>query len=284
MSSATYAGCAELQGFFHAAASGWALSSPDQMSMPLRGTGVCTVSSIAPHSAMCMTRVTDGKEAQEVASGWLHELKTCLQAKPDAGGTRSVPSLGGTRHAVMEFAPVEYQGLPFRMSLRITEDPKAPSVAWVIVPILGGTMAVKKPEDNLCPMLTGLLGNESRRQDWKDWTGPKMEEMEDGIQYVCAKVPTNAASRFDCDLRIGPEYNTWQARWAYPLSMTDSIYDVTESIAKNIAACDVGFDWKKGKTRHVLDHAKTRTRMSIVGNKNDIGRGPSVVLQIQYWK
>lgn len=283
-SLATHAACPDLQSFLHAAASGWALGQPGDMTVPLRGAALCSTSSVGPHGAMCIARVANGKEAQGVASVWLHELKTCLQAKPSIGGVRSVAPTGGTSHAVMEFEPVEYRGLPLRMSLRITEDPRAPSVAWVVQPVLGGVLATRKPEDNVCPMVMGLLEDRSRLNQWKDWAGPVLEESEGETQYICAKVPHQAASRFDCELRIGQTSNEWQTRWAYPLSMTDRIYETTEQLAKNIAACDVGLDWKKGKARHVIDSTERKVRIHVVGNKNDVGRGPSVTLRMQYWK
>lgn len=274
-------GCSDLIGFVHASATGWASQSPKDL-RPLSGVDLCMLSSAADHSTLCVKQDSNIDAARLTASVWLKELNSCLKVKPTASALKKIV-VGAAIHEIMEFDPLVYRGLPLKMNLRMQYNASGGGVLvnWLLAP------QPTKEEDselNICPMIRELLDPVALRNNWQSWQGPLLEKSSDFSQYICAKVPHQAASRYDCDFRVSDETTILSTRWVYGLSTTDSIGSKALEVAKKIAACDVGMDWTQGKTRHVIDSPRNQVRIDIVSNKNDVGRGPSVTMNIQHWK
>ena len=275
--------CAELTGFVHSSYSGWQLGQTPSEFKPLSEVDACAATSVQDGGALCVKKSPSLESARQTASLWLKELSTCLNVKSASGPLKKVTVAGAT-HDIMEFEPLNYRGMPIKMNLRMQSDPAVPGalVTWFIAPQPGSKDTPK--EINICPMVSELLQPQSLATDWLGWQGPILEKGDGFTQYVCAKVPHQAASRFDCDLRVAPDANVLSTRWLYPSAMTEQASAYATDIAQKISACEVGMHWKKGQSRHVVDVPNKHVRIEVLSNKNDVGRGPSVTMTVQHWK
>lgn len=286
-SSATWAQnnsaqCTQLNGFLHSAYSGWQLPQQPKDFKPLTDVDACGLSS-ADGGALCVRKSRSADNARQTAGLWLKELSTCLDVKQKSAQLKKVV-VGSAIHEIMEFEPLTYRGMPMKMNLRLqTEQGTADTlVTWYLVPQPGNKEADK--DLNICPMLSELTNAQALANDWAAWQGPILEKGPDFTQFVCAKVPHQAASRFDCDLRVTSQALVLSTRWLYNPSLTENVGNFANTIAQKIAACEVGMEWKKGLTRHVIDVPKKQIRVDVISNKNDVGRGPSVTMTVQRWK
>lgn len=274
--------CTELNGFLHSAYSGWQLPQQPNSFKPLTDVDLCTLSS-AEGGALCVKKAPSDASARQTASTWLKELSTCLGVKQVSPQLKKV-SAGSSTHEIMEFEPLSYRGMPMKMNLRLQTDAGSnePLVTWYLAPQPGNKNAAK--DVNICPMISELLNSKALASDWAAWQGPVLEKSEGFTQFICAKVPHQAASRFDCDLRTTPQSMALSTRWMYNPNQTETVGAFASDIAQKVAACEVGMEWKKGQTRHVVDVPKKQVRIEVVSNKNDVGRGPSVTMTVQHWK
>ena len=274
--------CTELNGFLHSAYSGWQLPQQPSSFKPLTDIDACALSS-ADGGALCVRKAPSVDSARQTASVWLKELSTCLNVKQASAQLKKV-SAGSATHEIMEFEPLNYRGMPMKMNLRMqTEIGSAETlVTWYLVPQPGNKEAAK--DMNICPMIAELTNPKALANDWAAWQGPILEKSEGFTQFICAKVPHQAASRFDCDLRTTPQSLALSTRWLYNPNLTEAVGTFASDIAQKVAACEIGMEWKKGLSRHVVDIPKKQIRIEVVSNKNDVGRGPSVTMTVQHWK
>lgn len=274
--------CAQLNGFLHSAYSGWQLPQQPKEFKPLTDVDACALSS-TDGGSLCVRKVPSVESARLTASLWLKELSACLDVKQALSQLKKVTA-GSSIHEIMEFEPFIYRGMPMKMNLRMQTEAGASDalVTWFLAPQPGNKDIAK--DLNICPMMTELTSPQSLANDWASWQGPILEKSEGFTQFICAKVPHQAASRFDCDLRVTPQSSVLSTRWMYNPAQTDKVGGFAGDIAQKVAACEVGMEWKKGLTRHVVDVPKKQIRIEVVSNKNDVGRGPSVTMTVQHWK
>lgn len=275
--------CAELNGFLHSAYSGWQLPPRPQDFKPFTDVDICALSSADEAGALCVKKTPSTEKARQTASIWLKELSTCLHVKQVSQQLKKVTA-GTATHEIMEFEPLNYRGMPMKMNLRMQSNAGSPetTVTWYLAPQPGNKDA--STDLNICPMIAELTSPQALSNDWASWQGPIFEKGEGFTQFICAKVPHQAASRFDCDLRITPQSLVLSTRWLYSGNFTEKIGVFSSDIAQKVAACDVGMEWKKGASRHVIDVPKKQVRIEVLSNKNDVGRGPSVTMTVQHWK
>ena len=275
--------CTELNGFLHSASSGWQLATQPKDFKPLSDTDACALSSAADGGALCVKKTPSLDSARQTAGLWLKELSTCLNVKSLSSQLKKVTA-GPSTHEIMEFEPLTYRGMPMKMNLRLQYESSSPEaqVTWYLVPQPGNKDAAT--DLNICPMIAELTSPQALAKDWSAWQGPILEKGDGFTQYICAKVPHQAASRFDCDLKTSAQTLVLSTRWMYSPNLTEKVGAFASDIAQKVAACEVGMDWKSGMTRHVVDVPKKQVRIEVVSNKNDVGRGPSVTMTVQHWK
>lgn len=275
--------CAELTGFVHSSYLGWQLGQTPSEFKPLSDVDACAATSVQDGGALCVKKSPSPESARQTASLWLKELSTCLNVKSTNAPLKKLTVAGAT-HEIMEFEPLNYRGMPMKMNLRMQSEANTPGtlVTWFIAPQPGSKDIPK--EINICPMVSELLQPKALATDWPGWQGPILENGDGFTQYVCAKVPHQAASRFDCDLRVSADTTVLSTRWLYPPAMAENAGAYASDIAQKISACEVGMQWKKGQSRHVIDVPTKHVRVEVISNKNDVGRGPSVTMTVQHWK
>lgn len=275
--------CAELNGFVHSTYLGWQLPQQPKEFKPLSDVDACAASSAGDGGALCVKKTPSLELARQTASIWLKELSTCLSTKNISPQLKKVTA-GAATHEIMEFETLNYRGMPMKMNLRLQYEGTSPEtlVTWFLVPQPGNKDVAQ--ELNICPMIKELIAPDSLANDWATWQGPILEKGEGFTQYICAKVPHQAASRFDCDLRTTAQSSVLSSRWLYNMGQSTHVGAFANDIAQKVAACEVGMEWKKGTSRHVIDVPKKQVRIDILSNKNDVGRGPSVTMTIQHWK
>ena len=275
--------CTELNGFLHSSYSGWQLPPRPQDFKPLADVDACALSSADEAGALCVKKTPSAEKARQTASIWLKALSACLNAKQVSQQLKTVQA-GTATHEIMEFEPFNYRGMPMKMNLRMQSNAGSPdtTVAWYLAPQPGKKET--STDLNICSMIIELTSSQALAADWASWQGPILEKGEGFTQFICAKVPHQAASRFDCDLRITPQSLVLSSRWLYSGNATEKISVFASDIAQKVAACDVGMEWKKGAGRHVIDVPTKQIRIEVISNKNDVGRGPSVTMLVQHWK